>query len=99
MPTRPATRAAVHVALGRAWLIAPDTAKALELARQAQAQDPASEAPCCWRWRCCPSTLAAESIVNDYLKTNPQNNSVRHDVRAGAGQSQRYGDACRSWRP
>jgi tetratricopeptide (TPR) repeat protein len=89
----PATRAAVHVALGRAWMIAPDTAKALELARQAQAQDPASEAPVVLALEMLPSTLAAESIVNDYLKTNPQNNSVRMMYARVLANSQRYGDA------
>jgi tetratricopeptide (TPR) repeat protein len=89
----PATRAAVHVALGRAWLIAPDTAKALELARQAQAQDPQSEASVLLALEMLPGTPAAEQIILDHLKAKPQNNTVRMMYARMLATSQRYGDA------
>jgi tetratricopeptide (TPR) repeat protein len=89
----PATRAAVHVALGRAWLIAPDTAKALDQARRAQVEDPASEAPVLLALEMLPSTLEAEPIITEYLKQKPENNSVRMMYARVLANSQRYGDA------
>ena len=83
----------MHVALGRAWLIAPDTNRALELARRAQAQDPTSEAPVLLALEMLPTTLAAESIILDHLKAKPENNTVRMMYARVLASSQRYGDA------
>jgi len=90
---QPATRAAVHVALGRAWLIAPNTTRALELARTAQAEDPAADGPVLLALEMMPGAVGAEALVQDYLKANPKNSTIRMAYARALANSQRYGDA------
>ncbi|HEX6706237.1 MAG TPA: tetratricopeptide repeat protein [Albitalea sp.] len=89
----PATRAAVSVALGRAWMIAGDNTRALDMARRAQSQDPAFEGAPMLALEMLPGTAAAESIVAQHLKANPKSNSVRLIYSRVLSGSQRYGDA------
>lgn len=89
----PATRAAVNVALGRAWLIAADNGKALELARRAQTQDASAEGAALLALEMLPGTPAAEAVVTDHLKANPNNNAIRMMYSRVLAASQRYGDA------
>src|SRR2546423_11102561 len=52
-----------------------------------------SEAPVLLALEMLPTTLAAESIILDHLKTKPQNNTVRMMYARVLASSQRYGDA------
>ena len=89
----PATRAAVNVALGRAWLIAADNGKAVEMARRAQAQDPSGEGAALLGLEMLPGTPAAEAVVTEHLKANPNSNAIRLMYSRVLAASQRYGDA------
>jgi tetratricopeptide (TPR) repeat protein len=89
----PATRAAVNVALGRAWLIAADTGKALDMARRALAQDSASEGAAMLALEMLPGTPAAESVVLEHLNATPASNAIRLLYSRVLAASQRYGDA------
>ncbi len=89
----PATRVAARVAIGRAWLAVPDTAKALEQARRAQALDANDEAPALLALAMLPGTPDAEALVAAQLQAHPENQNVRMGyVRALTG-AQRYGEA------
>ena len=73
----PETRASALVAMGRSWLAAGDTAKALELARRAQAAAPGAEAPAFLALDMLPATPAAESVVTAQLQAAPRSVNVR----------------------
>jgi tetratricopeptide (TPR) repeat protein len=89
----PGTGVAARVALGRLWLAALDSAKALEQAQRAHRVDPASEAPAILALELLPGTPEAEAIVSDYLQRKPDDSSLRLLwVRSLAG-SQRYAEA------
>jgi tetratricopeptide (TPR) repeat protein len=89
----PATRAAVNVSLGRAWLVAEDSGRALEMAQRAHAQDPAAEGPALLALEVQPTTAAAEAIVLDHLKAKPTSNGIRMVYARMLSASQRYADA------
>ncbi|HEV7915557.1 MAG TPA: hypothetical protein VGP22_17465, partial [Albitalea sp.] len=89
----PATRAAVNVALGRAWLVAGDSKRALEQARRAQAQDPSFDGAAMLALELLPATTAAETVVDEHLKANPKSNAIRLLYSRVLSGSQRYGDA------
>jgi tetratricopeptide (TPR) repeat protein len=90
---QPATRAAVNVAAGRAWLVAEDNARALEMARQALAQDPGSEGAALLALEMLPGSPAAEKLVLDHLKAKPTSNGIRMVYARVLSASQRYADA------
>ncbi len=91
--TRADTRVLARVATARSWLAAQDSAKALALARAANALDPAAEAPAALAVDMMASTEATEEIVQSHLAAKPDSHGVRLlYVRALAG-SQRYADA------
>jgi tetratricopeptide (TPR) repeat protein len=89
----PETRTAARVAMGRAWLAAQDSAKAIELARRAHAQDPAAEGPAMLAIEMLPGTAAAEEIVISHLKAKPASNGVRLVYVRSLTTSQRFADA------
>jgi tetratricopeptide (TPR) repeat protein len=89
----PATRAAVNVALGRAWLVAEDNARALEMVQRAHAQDPAAEGPALLALEMLPGTPAAEAIVLEHLKAKPTSNGIRMVYARVLSTSQRFADA------
>src|SRR5205823_2085428 len=65
---------------------------ALEEARRAQAGDPDAEGPALLALEMLPSP-EAETLVLDYLKTNPKSNAIRMAYARVLSASQRYGDA------
>jgi tetratricopeptide (TPR) repeat protein len=87
------TRVAARVAMGRAWLAALDTTKALDLARAAHALDGSAEAPALLALELLPGTAAAEAIVVSHLKAKPDSNGVRVNYVRTLSASQRYADA------
>ncbi len=95
----PATRTDAQVAMGRAWVVAGNTARALELANAAQAQDPASDAPALLALELMPTTPAAEAIVLQRLQAAPpgngngNGNGVRLVYARALTVAQRYADA------
>jgi len=90
---QPATRGAASVAQGRAWLVALDTARALQLAQRSHEQDPAAEGPALLALEMLPGTPAAEAIVIDHLRAKPASNGIRMIYARVLSSSQRYGDA------
>ncbi|MEO6407987.1 MAG: tetratricopeptide repeat protein [Burkholderiaceae bacterium] len=89
----PATRAAVQVALGRAWLFAQEPAKALEFAQRALTLDPAYESAVLLAIELVPVRPSAQALVTPYLERNPGAVAVRLLYVRALGASQRYADA------
>ncbi len=73
----PATRNAARVALGRAALAAGDTAKALEAAQRAQADDPETPGAALLALDMAREKPQAESLVQAYLKQPAASTEVR----------------------
>lgn len=90
---QPSTRAAVNVALGRAWLVAENPARALELARAAHTLDPSAEGPALLALELLPGTAAAEAIVRGHLQAKPDSHGLRLMYVRTLSSSQRYADA------
>ena len=89
----PATRAAVQIALGRAWLLAQDPARALEHAQRAQALDPSGEGPALLAIELLPAGAGAQALVTSYLERNPAAVAVRLLYVRALGASQRFVEA------
>jgi tetratricopeptide (TPR) repeat protein len=87
------TRAAARAAIGRTWLAAGEAGRALELARQAQAEDPAASAPVLLALELMPTRPEAETIVAAYLKTAGADPSLRRAYAGTLVTMQRYADA------
>jgi tetratricopeptide (TPR) repeat protein len=89
----PDTRGAVAVAIGRAWQLAEQPAKALELAQRAHTADPLAEAPVLLALALLPGTPAAEDIVVSHLRQKPDSTAVRLVYVGTLGAAQRFPDA------
>ena len=89
----PETRVAAQVALGRAWLAAGDTARALGLAQNAHALDPSSETPALLGLELMATTPAAEAIVTAHLQAKPASTPIRMVYARILSSAQRYADA------
>jgi tetratricopeptide (TPR) repeat protein len=89
----PATRVAARAAIGRTWLAAGDASRALDLARQAQAEDPAASAPVLLALELMPTRPEAETIVSAYLKTAGADPALRRAYAGTLVTMQRYADA------
>ena len=89
----PATATAARVAVARGWWLAQDTARALELARQAHDADPSAEGPALVALEMMPTTPQAEAIVVATLAANPGNNALRMMYARALGVGQRHADA------
>ena len=89
----PATRAAVQVALGRAWLFAQEPAKALDFARSALSLDPLYENAVLLAIELLPVQPEAQALVTPYLDRHPGSVPVRLLYVRALGASQRYADA------
>lgn len=89
----PANATAARVAMGRGWLAAKDTARALELAQTAHRSDRAAEGPALLAVELMQTNAAAEAIVVDFLQANPNNNAVRMLYARVLGGAQRHADA------
>ncbi|WP_310734492.1 tetratricopeptide repeat protein [Azohydromonas caseinilytica] len=90
---RPDTRTVSRVAQGSAWLSAGDAQRALELARQAAADDPASPAPALLALDLLPRQVAADELVRRYLEQPNAEPAVRLAYARTLSNMQRYGDA------
>jgi tetratricopeptide (TPR) repeat protein len=90
---QPETRAPARVAMGRAWLAAGDTARALALAEQAQDADAAGPGPVLLALEMLPGTAAAERLVIRYLDQPAAEPAVRLAYVRVLIQAQRYAAA------
>jgi len=88
-----ATRAAARLALGRVWLQAGDTERALTLVRQAHELDVAAVGPVLAALDLMPRAAAAEALVRSYLRTPQAEPAVRLAYARALVQAQRLGDA------
>lgn len=87
------TRVPVRVATGRAWLQAKDADRALALAREAQALDPAAPGPALLAMELMRERPAAEDLVQTYLRQDKPEPAMRLAyVRLLTG-AQRFADA------
>lgn len=91
--SNPVTRIAVLQALAGSWLAAEEPAKALDLARQAQQLEPASDAPALLALQMLPGTPAAEELVLAHLKARPDNSGLRMLYARVLSGAQRYVEA------
>ncbi len=89
----PATRVAARVAIGRAWLSVPDTARAMEQIRRATALDPNDELPAMLAVNMLPGTPEAEAIVTAQLQARPDSSALRMGYVRALTAAQRYTDA------
>ncbi len=88
-----ATRVPARVAQGRAWREAREPDRALALAQESQALDPAAPGPSLLALELMRERPAAEAVVTDYLKQPGAEPALRLSyVRALTG-AQRYADA------
>ncbi len=90
---QPDTRTATRVALGRAWLEAKDTDRALSLAQEAAAQDPAAIGPALLALELMRDKPQAEASVLTYLKEAKAETALRMSYVRVLTAAQRYGDA------
>ena len=87
------TKASALVATGRAWLVAGDTAKALDYARRASDADPASEGAAFLALDLLPGAQDAEPIVKRQLAARPGSPNVRLLYVRTLASSQRLPEA------
>ena len=87
------TKASALVAIGRAWLAANDSAKALSFAQRAIAADPGSEGAALLALDMLPATAEAEAIVKSQLAVRPGNPSIRLLYVRTLATSQRLAEA------
>ena len=89
----PATRIAARVALGRAWLEAKEPDRALSLAQEAIALEPAAPGPALLAMELIRERPQAEAAVLAYLKQSSAEPAVRMNYVRLLTSSQRYADA------
>lgn len=89
----PATKVAAQVAIGRTWLAAGEADRALALARQAQAEDPAAVAPVLLALELLPTRPDAEALVARYLQSPKADLGLRRAYASTLLNQQRYADA------
>jgi len=87
------TKAPASIAIGRAWLVAGDQAKALAYARRASEADPGSEGAALLALDMLPGTPEAEAIVKRQLATRADNPTVRLLYVRTLATSQRLAEA------
>jgi len=87
------TRAAVQVAMARAWLAVPDTAKALALLQRASADEPGAEAPALLAAAALATMPQAEPVILAHLQAKPDSHGVRLAYVRALTSAQRYVDA------
>ncbi len=90
---QPGTRTAANVALGRAYLAAQNTARALEYVRRAHAADTAAEGPALLALELMQTAPDAEAIVLAQLAAKPDNAGLRVIYARVLAGAQRYGEA------
>ena len=89
----PDTRTPALVAIGRAWLLADDRAKALAALRRASDGDPGAEGPALLALDMLPATPEAENIVTRQLLAKPSSPTVRLLYVRSLATSQRLAEA------
>jgi tetratricopeptide (TPR) repeat protein len=89
----PGTRVPARVSVGRAWLAAGDSAKALAQAQRAHELEPDNEAPAALALEFPPGDAAAEAVVLSHLKAKPDSNAVRLLYVRSLLNAQRFADA------
>ncbi len=89
----PDTRASALVAIGRGWLAAGDTARALDAVQRAAAASPSADGPALLALDMLPATPAAEAIVTSRLAVQPSSAPVRLLYVRTLAASQRLTDA------
>jgi len=89
----PETRTAVRVALGRMWLAASEPTKALQLAKQAAADDTAAPGPMLLAIELMPVQPEAETMVVQYVSLPQADTGVRLSYVTALTRSQRYAEA------
>ena len=89
----PATRVASQVAIGRAWLAAGEADRALALAREAQAEDPAAVTPVLLALELQTTRPDAEALVSRYLQSPKADLGLRRAYASTLLNQQRYADA------
>jgi len=89
----PDTKAPASIAIGRAWLVAGDSAKALDFARRASEADPGAEGAALLALDMLPATPEAEAIVKRQLATSPSSPTVRLLYVRTLATSQRLAEA------
>jgi len=87
------TKASASVAVGRAWLVAGDTGKALAFAQRASEADPAAEGAALLALDMLPATPEAEAIVKRQLAARADNPMVRLLYVRTLATSQRLAEA------
>jgi len=88
-----ATRVQARVSIGRGWLAAGEADRALALARQAQADNPAAPGPALLALELMPLKPQAEDIAKAYLATPGAEAGVRMAYARALTGAQRYGEA------
>ena len=89
----PDTRTPALVAIGRAWLLADDRAKAMAALRRASDADPGAEGPALLALDMLPATPEAEDIVTRQLLAKPSSPTVRLLYVRTLATSQRLAEA------
>lgn len=89
----PETRVAAHVTLGRIWLVADKTDRALDFAQRAQKLDPQAEAPALLAVELIPSQSSALAVVDNHLQVRPDNLSLRLVYARALTLTERYNEA------
>jgi tetratricopeptide (TPR) repeat protein len=87
------TRTAARVAVGRLWLQAEDTPRALAMLTRAQHDDPAAPSPALLALEMMRATPAAEGVVQDYLQQPKAEPVVRLNYARVLTSAQRYPEA------
>lgn len=93
---QPATRSAAQLALARSWWIAGETARSIEVARELQAEEPASDGVAMLGLDMMAREPDAESLVRSYLKSAHPAAVVRLAYARRLTASQRYREALAS---
>lgn len=88
-----ATRTPVQVTLGRAWLAAGDTAKALRMAQRAHADDPSASGPVLLSIELSRGSPQAERIVTEYLERADAAPALRLAYVRHLTSTQRFAEA------
>ncbi len=89
----PATRVAVRVAMGRAWMEARNFDRALALAQEAHTQEPAAPGPALLALELMRERPAAEDLVQSYLRQGSAEPGLRMIYVRALTSLQRYADA------
>lgn len=89
----PATRTTAQITLGRLLLSAGRPEQALELARQAHAEEPAAEGPPLLALELLAATAGAETVVADFLKAKPSAAAFRMAYARFLSSQQRHAEA------